>query len=600
MIDELLNTVALFTAFLPIWQDRPLTDADLNPGPAPYEVTADTVAVQQEALRSSDPLVRLAAAEDLGQTDDPQAARLLAAALPKETDRSVLAVILQQLASTSSEIESGLEKNVEPFLKHENASVRYWAVRLHSRLGDASCRDLQAVAETEKDPAVWSAAWDGLKLQADRVSPSFLKPFFKDENPQVRAAAVRVAACRSRLEGELVQAAGDSSVMVRCAAAEGVALVPASHLGKLVSSLIKDAHAGVRAQAAVSLAARTDQTAVPYLLVLVKDQDSEVRRLAVEGLGKQSGSQCAQAVIARLTDASAVVRQAAETAAVNLHERTAVDGLAVAVLPTANPAARLHALRLLGQLAIRDHATAIQEALERESAPENVAAAIAALGRMETVAAVPGIVRRAGHRDPGVRGAVAAALGLLKQPAADDCLKQLAADADTGVRLRALEAIGRTGHGQAFDATLIRVLKSYGAKTHPEERARACWAASRVLPLSQDAAQAMVVLATRPVIPGEMGEKMFDTEQVLVSASLSLAAMAREQDWARPLCRKVVDLHATVLPPSAASSPNSLLPTPAIQEAARQVRAFLNGDDAPKPARRPREPFNFRYQSIGT
>jgi HEAT repeat protein len=65
------------------------------------------------------------------------------------------------------------------------------------------------------------------------------------------------------------------------------------------------------------------------------------------------------------------------------------------------------------------------------------------------------------HIDPGVRGNVAMAIGLLEEPSGINVLRGLAADKDMTVRLQAFEAMWRLGNRQGLESLVAGTLSSF-------------------------------------------------------------------------------------------------------------------------------------------
>jgi HEAT repeat protein len=589
-----LKTLAFFTALLPIWKERPLSNQDLAPGPAPYAFTAAEKTLQEDALRQADGDLRELVAFDLGRCGSPEAVALLSTHLSAEKDARVLCTVLQQLTlqETLPDVSAA---TLQTMLEHSDAPVRYWAVRLCTRLQQFKIKTMQDLALQDPVPQVRSAAWEALRVQADRVAPDLLKTARDSADDQVRAAAVRVLCARRNAPADLLKISGDSSVLVRQALAAGLRLPVAR---QVLDKLSADSMPAIREQLALTLESNQHEDGLPVLLKLADDSDAEIRRIAVRALALFPREEVAAKVVSHFEDSSAKVRRQAEAGAVAVHPRLNLESHLRRQLEGDNAFARFHAYRAVGLLNCRAQIAPVVQAFARESAADNLAAGIFALGRLGVRDSAAEIAEQTAHSAPQVRLAVAQALGLLNQPGTFESLKKLTFDSDGEVRQAALVAIARIGDGKAFNGTILKMLKSVRSPIGDVDRATACWAAARLRPVDPGLIQRLRILATQPVIPAEMGEKMFDSELVLVSVDFALAALGREGDAsARAALPAISRLHQTPPEPGAEFSGKApvFAATDSLREYSRQADLFLEGQDA-APARRTESKFSFHYR----
>jgi HEAT repeat protein len=177
-----------------------------------------------------------------------------------------------------------------------------------------------------------------------------------------------------------------------------------------------------RYDAAVALGRTGDPAAVPALEEALSDPDPGVRWMALEALGAIGSP--ALPVLTRLLGSDDIDLR---------------WGAAVSLGEIGDPAA-------VGPLA---------RTLEDEDryVRTRAALALAAIG----APALPSILAAAGHRDAGVRWAVALALGKARFPDGISTLSALVADPDAGVRWKAAEALGAVG-GEAAVGPLVHAL----------------------------------------------------------------------------------------------------------------------------------------------
>jgi HEAT repeat protein len=590
----ILKTFAFFTALLPIWKERPLTNLDLVPGPAPYAFSAPEKALQEDALSQADGDLRELSVFDLGRCGSPQAVALLSSHLSVEKEARVLSTILQQLTAQEA-LPDVSAATLHTLLEHSDASVRYSAVKLCTRLQQFKIKPMQDLALVDPVPQVRSAAWEALGVQADRVAADLLKTARESADDQVRAAAVRVLCARRNAPADLLKLAGDSSVLVRQALAAGLRLpVP----GPVLNKLSADSSPAIREQLVLALESNKHKDGLPVLLKLADDSDAEIRRLTIRALALFPQEEVAAKVVSHFEDSSAKVRRQAEASAVAVHPHLNLEAHLRRQLEGDNEYARFHAYRALGTLNCRAQIASVVQAFARESVADNLAAGIFALGRLGVRDSAADIAEKTAHGAPQVRLAVATALGLLNQPGTFDSLKKLTFDSDGEVRQAAMVAIARIGDGKAFNDTILKMLKSVRAPIGDVDRATACWAAARLRPVDPNLIKRLSILATQPVIPAEMGEKLFDSELVLVSIDFALAALGSEGEAsARAALPAISRLHQTPPDPNAGFS-GKVTPfvfTESIQEYSRQADLFLKGQTA-TPARRSKSQFSFHYR----
>ena len=599
ILQEIAQGIALFPLLLPIWQERPLRQQDLSPGPYPYEpLGAQTVALQEEALTAFHTDFRALVASELGATGSERGGEVLLDTLPRQQDPDVIATMVTQLAHVPCE-GNRLRNALQPLLTHESTTVRRAATRAYGLLPNARVERLVSVATKESEPAIRMLAWEALSRPdlAPRVRRDIVDQAAESEIPAVRAAAVSALCAHpsaAAKEGILRQTATNGPPPARRALAGAVPRLEAEMAFSLAQLLAEDRHPLVRGRLAEVLPEIEDQRVVEILLKLAEDPDPEVRRLSIENLGAFAVPESLRAIVAHYRDTANKVRAAAEASAIRLHDSIPVIDPTVTVLRERDPAARYRAYRVLEALRATDQAALIAARLRDEQKPANIAAAVDALGALGYVPSIRRIMERASHPSARVREAVADTLGLLDQEQSYPVLKNLAFDADQNVRYAAVVAIGRTGDGDTFASTLQTLLKNVSKFTSTDRRA-ACWAASRLRPVSRDNVSRMVVIATTPIIPMDMGMREYDVGEVLASTDFALAACALADADYRDEAERVLSFHATEPRPDASSSEMAFLSTPELREAARQARLYLDGKEI-EATRRPLRPFPFSYR----
>lgn len=592
----IVQLAAFFPLLLPVWNERPLEPQDLYPSHYPERVEDADVASQREGLLVGNRELRATIYRHLRETGLPAARALLAAALRTETDPRLVPVVLQQLALSPEPPEIPAD-TLETHLRSEDSDTRYWAIRLVGTLPAFPPERLAALAANEPHPRHRRAASQAIADRGPNLPLTCLRPLWEHADPVVRAAALAAAL---RVGGAREQAANlpatvfDDIVPVRAEIARALAESAPEDAILLAPRLARDPHPSVRARLAQTLGTRAEPAHRDLLVGLVRDPDPEVRRQTAESLAHFPEPAARDALAALLGDPRTLVRRQAEESLVLIHPRCPVDQ-AVGERLAAPPATRHHAFRILGRIDSRPHAPAIAERLELETEPANLAAVIFALGLLETRSSAPAIAARADHPEPTVRAETAAALGRLADPATFPALQKLAFDPDETVRQSAIVAIGRTADGTAFGPTLLKVLQTVREPAMTSaNRGAAAWAAARCHPVHPPLADRLLLQGTTPVVPGEMGEMLFEPDHVLAACGFALARISRAEPAFQPQFKTIHAKQSRLYPAGETPPTGGLSPSAELREANRQIRAWLD-HQTPEPALRPTTAKTYDY-----
>ncbi len=594
----IVHYVTIFPLFLALWQDRPLTADDLHPGPYPVVISPEQIALQRQVITAADRELRLTMVKELRQSGEQAAFMVLLTRLGEEKDPGVLAAVLQQLEMSPFR-PSGLAGVIAPLLERPEEPVRYWAVALYGRCDGADPARLVAALQ---DPiaAIRLVAAARLRDRPEDVTSALWQAALDGTDPAV-AAALAAGFCRSRggaLAGaEVARVFPTAHAAVRQAIADSLADLAAGLQERLLPLAADDPGVAVRGAAATAMGRLARPKDQPRLLALTRDADPEVRRRAVAACRAYPDATTLVALIDRLLDERALVRREAEEAVVAIHETLAVGTATSARLATAAFPGRGHLCRVLGRVGHREAAPEIHGILQTEREPEGLRDAAMALGLLEYDPAAADLARLGdSHESPVVREAVAEALGRLARPESYDTLRKLAFAAEDPVRQAAILSMGRIGDGEAFNATILKVLNQVRAGMSGTNRAAAAWSAGRLRPIDPALVQRLRVQATVPVVPGEMGEMLFEEDPVMANVDMALAALAREDAGARTALEAVCLAHSPALADgSPASGPGGLVATAEVVECARQAQAHAQGQ-TPTPGPRPTVSMTFSVE----
>jgi HEAT repeat protein len=382
------------------------------------------------------------------------------------------------------------EKTVPPdlikALQSQEPRARIKAVNRLSRFG-AEAVPVLVGSLKDPDPEVFQAASFALRLLRDDDRPvvAALKPFLKDEEPNVRRAVVGALARRGR-EGAplLAPAVDDAEPAVRREAVRSIEEVlqrePAAgpDLLPALARATKDKETAIRLMAVEALP-RCGKAAVPALLGALKDEDGSVRCFAVEGLGsvKPPAQDVLPGVVGLLKDDSVAVRGSAVRTLGTLG-KPAVEPL-VTALKDKDSRVQSGALQALGHLgadartavpALKEFATGTEKATVRAQALEALARITADgpalyeemlratdsfvrrecllhLSRERKVnkTAVPALVTALEDKEPAVRSLAAQVLAKIGPDARDavEALTKAAKDSDPHVQSSAERALAK-------------------------------------------------------------------------------------------------------------------------------------------------------------
>jgi HEAT repeat protein len=286
----------------------------------------------------------------------------------------------------------------------------------------------------EDDSATRWAAAQALSLLGDEAAVSILLNAIRLTDDQVRLpAAEALGRVRSnRAVPVLMEALGDRDWLVRQKAVEALGNIAD---GRAVTALLTQQHEPewrVRRALVLTLARVGDSRVTPVLTVLAKDPNRWVRRAVMDLAPEIDDPRRLDVLVDGLHDADPSVRQAALVTLGRRRETAAASAVA-ATLTDADYQVRLAGVRAL---------TLVD--------PQLAAARLAEVACSEV--------------DPGVRHAIADALGELGTPEVIAPLAALLADPEPAVHAQAAESLALVGTLPALEA-LAGGLRRPGAKS---------------------------------------------------------------------------------------------------------------------------------------
>ncbi|OPZ26505.1 MAG: HEAT repeat protein [Lentisphaerae bacterium ADurb.BinA184] len=581
---ETLIPAILFTLLLPIWRERPITPVDLVPGPYPLHVEPADIVFAGQGFAYADDEVRTLFAQNLGKTQNSAAAAVLLEQLGREKEVRAVASLLKQLANLPQPPGASVESTILGFFGHESEAVRLWAAYFYGQLPDARAAELIALAH--KDPSLPVRRHAVLAATAPAVQLKFveLDALRKADDTVLRSLAWGVSCCTGDAEEyaePIVAACSDPDIGVRYALADHADALPGAVAVPVIERLAGDPHVSVRARIADKAAAVHGDNLLGITLALAVDTDYDVRRAATAALAAFPGQPAAEMLVQRFGDAHAFVRAEAEESAVRMHAAFPMADAAATRLADPDPNARLCVFNVLGRVQGLAHTRAVAAQLPKEERPENLAAALRALARLGYKESVPLILGYSDHAAAIVREGAAMAMGNLDDAAVDEVLLKRVRDESQPVRYAVIVSMGRLGK-TVFSPTLLAILMSTGQSPEftSDQRAAACWAAGRTVPLDRALADRLLAQATTPVVWTPMG-MVFEPDYILASANWALCEAARRDARWRPYAENVIARHSRepTKEEMYMGGPGVLVPSAELRDAARQAQGFLDGKE---------------------
>lgn len=215
----------------------------------------------------------------------------------------------------------------------------------------------------------------------------------------------------------------------------------------------------IRKAAAVALGRIGDARAAPALAELL-GEDAELAIAAADALAKIGDPGAFDALLARVGDPVAAVRQAV-VGALNSIGSPLMPARVLPLLGDPDPNVRESAVRVAGYFGYRECADLLLERCRDED--ERVRrAAVEHLPYLEDERATPALFRALRHETPRVRAAAAGALAQAEGAEVPAHLIDALSDADSWVRYFAARSLGRLGAAEGAGA-LAALLESEGA-----------------------------------------------------------------------------------------------------------------------------------------
>ena len=188
---------------------------------------------------------------------------------------------------------------------------------------------------------------------------------------------------------------------------------------------LDDEGSDVRRSAVEALGRSGSPEVIPQLLHALTDKDSDVRWSAVEALGKIDSPEAIPGLLHALTDKDSDVRWSAVEALGKIGSPEAIPGLLHA-LTDKDYCVRRSAVEALGKIGSPEAIPGLLQTLEHEDSDVRESA-VEALGKIGSPEAIPGLLHALTDKDSDVRWSAFEALGQIKQDNAPQSLPDLLA-----------------------------------------------------------------------------------------------------------------------------------------------------------------------------
>jgi len=225
-----------------------------------------------------------------------------------------------------------------PFLEealthHENVVVRRAAAKTLTLIADSSAvPTLLHSFLNDEDTVVRSSSAGALARTGEAAVPALLDILASTDQPEdIKGhAAWALAFIGSEAADYLYQALNNASLDVRCAVIGALGHVAQEQSDEKSCNLLvvalTELEPLIRTEAAAALAQVNYPPAVPHLILAVQDADLDVRKAAINALGKIGDRSALKSLQALLNDEENVIRVLAKLAIAHIERQSEADG----------------------------------------------------------------------------------------------------------------------------------------------------------------------------------------------------------------------------------------------------------------------------------
>jgi bilin biosynthesis protein len=236
-----------------------------------------------------------------------------------------------RFAETLGEIgEAATPYLVEALLHHEDVTLRRAAAKTLTIIADPSAvPSLLHAFLNDADTVVKGSAAGALARTGEASVPSLLNILASDDQPQdIKGhAAWALAFIGSEGADYLYQALNAASLDVRCAVIGALGHVAQEQTDEkscnMLVSALTDPEPLIRTEAAAALGQVDYPAAVPQLILALQDIDLDVRKAAINSLGKMGNPMAKEPLQALLNDPQEVIKVLAKLAIAQIERQSA-------------------------------------------------------------------------------------------------------------------------------------------------------------------------------------------------------------------------------------------------------------------------------------
>jgi len=521
-MNSLLCAAAIFFPLvMDCWEKGPLTSDRFS---IPYSpVFADLAVVKEQASiysRLPNPAQRSVLARELALSNNPEALPILEKMAVNEKSAFCLDDIFTAILTL---VENGYGKppalNVlKQYFTAESPMTRSTDMLLYLKFTPSpDVSFLMRYFANEISPFAAERVYEALRPFAGKIPDDNLESLYGSSVLPLKAAGAGLSSLKntSKSLDVAAKAAKDSNPLIRLQAARGLAENPSAP-EKLLTELAKDADPAVRLAAAGMKNITPAKEAV--LCSLASDKSASVREAAAASLGTSNTPSSITALIGLIGDPDIVVRRAASDALVKLKPGKVWRDRLIAA--GAKPDARREIISFFARLDDRNYAPDIRRFLKEADNDLLIIDAVNALGIMQDREAGPQVASFAGSSNPNVRGAVAKALGTIRDPETYSALKKLYRDKDMTVAVNAVYSMYQL-RDNTFRGDFLHAL---GTRSMEQEslRAIAIRAVSDLGYMDARVLSQLNTLTAKACITAPMSPPMPDSMNVRLSGMIAL------------------------------------------------------------------------------
>ncbi len=564
-----------YTLIVPIWQKEPITSKDTKIKEQVIFLDSPTLEFQIKKFRHiKDLRIKSRMLFEWGKSNNPYAVSIFTDLLKVVQNDNIKADILINLFAMRRIKKSGDCAIFAELMSTPNDMIRAYSAALYLD-NDGTPDNVLKLIGKERNQFVINLLLSELKAMPEKCSVGQLEALLNSEFLNIRAVAAELLAMKKGdpdLIDAMHKACNDTSIEITVSVAKGLS-TRKNGGEKLLAKLANNRSSMVRAYVA---SAQPRKEIIKIYLQLILDPDWEVRRIAAVSLGKLKNGNSVASLIKLLSDPVSEVRDAAETAIIEIApNQTVLKEIGEKVMPSTRP--RPYAITLLGTFKDLRFAPQITHYLNTTSDENIIYRSIVALDQMNYTKAEKSVRAKYNYATPRIKKAVAHALGTFAMKDSFDTIIKLTIvitdkngkiiSGTNDVANEAIISMGRIAD-EYFNAILTNIVCNCQAP--PGLRATACWSIAKINQPTKKIVKQLQNIMLKKIIhmPDEI---TYDANFVRISAVLAMIDMSKKHTNLKP---KILSALETLQ-----GNNNYLqISDPQLKEYARQTALYMNGD----------------------